>query len=74
MNKTINAIAKCPYFLGDTRQKIICEGMLSRTRCMLHFEGEPDKLRHEAHFCSGVWDKCPMALSVTAHKYPYYEM
>lgn len=37
MNKTIDAQVKCPYYLGEDRNTVACEGVIEGTRLVSRF-------------------------------------
>ena len=51
-NKTINALAFCPFFVTEAKRSITCEGIIGKT-VVNYFETEREKVAHENNFCTG---------------------
>lgn len=59
-NKTIDIIAICPFYEGDGKRTISCEGAIG-VRCMSTFDTVSDKVKHEAAYCCKNWHDCTLA-------------
>lgn len=59
-NKTIDAMAVCPFYEGEGKKTITCEGAIG-VRCMSTFDMVSDKVKHEAAYCCQNWRCCALA-------------
>ncbi len=51
-NKTIDALAFCPFYFSEAKTTITCEGIIGKKTVSM-FENSEDKIDHELNFCTG---------------------
>lgn len=51
-NKTIDALAYCPFYFSEAKTTITCEGIIGKKTVNMFETGE-DKIAHELNFCTG---------------------
>ncbi len=53
-NKTIDALAFCPFYVRESTKTIACEGLFAAPGSLSvhHFLSLDDKLEHERDFCT----------------------
>lgn len=54
-------MAKCPYYIRESKYGITCEGMLEKTECMNKFKTEGEKQRYLRQQCSEYPNTCKIA-------------
>lgn len=59
-NATVNA--KCPYFQGDSKRQIRCEGILGSECIHIEFKNEYDKDCYEEDFCLFFPNGCSLRI------------
>lgn len=52
--------AKCPFYRGDTRQSIICEGFLENSTVSMRFGAQRDMHQHSSIFCCNKFENCEL--------------
>ena len=61
MKRYESSEAICPYYRGERKLQIYCEGFFGNTLCQNFADGEA-KEQFEALFCDcWQWDTCPIA-------------
>lgn len=50
--------AKCPYFLGSDKHKIVCEGVTDGSRTVLEFDTKKLRNTHRELFCNSRYQNC----------------
>ncbi len=63
-----SANVKCPFYDEETRNKIKCEGVFSKT-CDQNFETSIKKKKHKEKYCNKDFYSCPHYKQVRP-KYP----
>ena len=51
-NKTIDALAFCPFYISEAKTTITCEGIIGSST-VNKFRTEGEKADHEMNFCTG---------------------
>ncbi|MBQ2730353.1 MAG: hypothetical protein IJF69_06215 [Clostridia bacterium] len=51
-NKTIDALAFCPFYISEAKTTITCEGIIGAST-VSKFKTEIEKTDHEMNFCTG---------------------
>ncbi len=51
-NKTIDALAFCPFYFSEAKTTITCEGIIGKKTVNM-FESREEKTAHELNFCTG---------------------
>lgn len=59
-NKAIEAMAVCPFYQREGKVTVTCEGILGKGMVSV-FDSPSNKVLHEAEFCCGRWEVCPLA-------------
>lgn len=52
----VNAI--CPFFLAGDKQRITCEGLIDRSRCINRFDYSKDREHYRSKYCDGHYEQC----------------
>lgn len=52
----VNAI--CPFFLSGDKQRITCEGLIGRSRCINRFDYGKEREQYRNKYCDGDYDQC----------------
>ncbi|MBQ0037471.1 MAG: hypothetical protein KBS74_02240 [Clostridiales bacterium] len=60
---------QCPFWLGDSRTTIRCEGPFDGARINLVLMGENGVRRHEEIFCADKWENCEICDMIKRAKY-----
>lgn len=61
-----NPDAGCPYYLGDEKKEIQCEGLESRSKIALRYERQDEKRRQMREFCCKCWERCEIYRMLSA--------
>lgn len=59
-NKTVDVMAVCPFYEGEGKKTITCEGAIG-VRCLNTFETVSDKIKHELAYCCRNYKNCALA-------------
>lgn len=51
-NKTIDALAYCPFYFSEAKTTITCEGIIGE-KTVNTFKSTEEKTAHELNFCTG---------------------
>ncbi len=51
-NKTIDALAFCPFYFSEAKTTITCEGIIGKKTVNM-FKNTEEKNAHELNFCTG---------------------
>lgn len=52
----VNAI--CPFFLSGDKQRIVCEGLIGRSRCINQFDYGKEREQYRNQYCDRDYDQC----------------
>lgn len=52
----VNAI--CPFFLSGDKQRITCEGLIDRSRCINRFDYGKDREQYRSKYCDKRYEQC----------------
>lgn len=52
----VNAI--CPFFLSGDKQRITCEGLIDRSRCINRFDYGRDCEQYRSKYCDRHYEQC----------------
>ena len=52
----VNAI--CPFFLSGDKQRITCEGLIDRSRCINRFDYSKDREQYRSKYCDKHYEQC----------------
>lgn len=58
MKHRVDAIVKCPYYKGEERQVIFCEGVEDGTALRLGFSTPAGIADYKSRFCKGRYCGC----------------
>ena len=56
-----DVLVKCPYYTGEERQKIFCEGVQEGTVIHLAFDTSSNLKDYKDMRCKRCYNKCPIA-------------
>lgn len=56
-----DVLIKCPYYKGEEKQKIFCEGVQDGTRLHLTFSSDPKLRDYKTRYCKGQYNDCLLA-------------
>ena len=65
-----DVLVSCPYYKGEEKQKIFCEGVLEGSAIHLAFDTNPNLKDHKNRFCKKCWEQCLLA-DMLNRKYDY---
>lgn len=65
---------RCPYYKGETKQTISCEGIATKSVIQIGYTTTPEKLRYESLFCNGCFFRCPNAIMLNSKRKRYQIM
>ena len=52
----VNAI--CPFFISGDKQRIACEGLIDRSRCINRFDYSKDREQYRSKYCDKHYEQC----------------
>lgn len=52
----VNAI--CPFFLSGDKQRITCEGLIDKTKCINRFDFGKDREQYRSRYCDSNYEQC----------------
>lgn len=64
MSSYRGAYVKCPFYLDDTRNSIICEGAFQSTRCTTGSQNHGRITKILEEFCCDDFERCPLYRAV----------
>ena len=68
-----DVLDKCPYYKGEKKQEIVCEGVQKGTAIHLAFDTPSNIKDYKKRFCNGwCYSKCLLA-AMQNRKYDYDE-
>lgn len=70
MKHRVDAIVKCPYYKGEERQMIFCEGVEDGTALHLAFGGPNSLTAYKSRFCKSCYGSCRL-VGMLDQKYGY---
>lgn len=70
MKHRMDVLVKCPYYKGEEKQKIFCEGVLEGSAIHLAFDTNPNLREYKNRFCKGRYNRCLLA-EMQNRKYDY---
>ncbi len=56
-----SASVKCPFYVKDKPNYIVCEGIVHGTKVHLWFSGEKKKTKYIQEHCYHICQRCPIA-------------
>lgn len=56
-----DVLVKCPYYKGEEKQMIFCEGVQDGSKLHLAFDTAPNLREYKKHFCKGCYNNCLVA-------------
>lgn len=57
----MDVLVKCPYYKGEEKQKIFCEGVQEGSTIHLAFDTTPNLKDYKDHFCKRCYSRCLIA-------------
>lgn len=61
MKHRTDVLVKCPYYKGEEKQMIFCEGVQEGTAIHLAFDTNPNLKDYKNRFCKGCYNRCLIA-------------
>lgn len=61
MKRRIDAIVKCPYYNGEVRQVLYCEGVQEGAALHLAFDTPQHHKDYKKQYCKGDYNCCLLA-------------
>lgn len=56
-----DVLVRCPYYKGEEKQMIFCEGVQEGSALHLAFDTNPNLRDYKNHYCKGCYNKCHIA-------------
>ena len=56
-----DVLVQCPYYKGEEKQMLFCEGVQEGAAIHLAFDTTPNLKDYKNHFCKRCWKKCLLA-------------
>ena len=56
-----DVLVKCPYYKGEDKQVLFCEGVQEGTKLHLAFDTVPNIKEYKKQFCKGCYNRCIVA-------------
>ena len=56
-----DVLVRCPYYKGEEKQKIFCEGVQDGSAIHLAFDTSPNLKEYKRCFCKGCYNSCLLA-------------
>lgn len=63
-------LVKCPYYKGEVKQMLFCEGVQDGSAIHLAFDTKPNLKAYKNRFCKSCYNKCLLA-EMLNRKYDY---
>ena len=61
MKNRMDVLVKCPYYKGEEKQMIFCEGVQEGTAIHLAFDTNSNLKDYKNRFCKGCYHRCLLA-------------
>lgn len=61
MKRRQDSMIRCPYYKGEERQQIFCEGVEEGTAIRLGFDTTTHLKEYKAEHCKDCWKRCGIA-------------
>lgn len=61
MNRWTDVLVKCPYYKGEEKQMIFCEGVQEGSAIHLAFDTSINLKDYKNRFCKGCYNRCLLA-------------
>ena len=65
-----DVLVKCPYYKGEEKQMLFCEGVQEGAAIHLAFDTSPNLKDYKSHFCKRCYNQCLIA-EMLNRKYDY---
>ena len=65
-----DVLVKCPYYKGEEKQMIFCEGVQEGSAIHLAFDTSPNLKEYKNRFCKRCYNQCLVA-EMLNRKYDY---
>lgn len=60
-NDTSDLLTVCPFYLDNTSNSIVCEGLQNKSKISQHFDKKADKAFYQNCYCYKFnYNKCPI--------------
>lgn len=56
-----DVLVKCPYYKGEEKQKIFCEGVQEGSSIHIAFDTTPNLKGYKNAYCKGCYNQCHLA-------------
>lgn len=70
MKRRSDVLVGCPYYKGEEKQKIFCEGVQNGSALHLAFDTNPNLKEYKNNYCKGCYNRCLIA-GMLNRKYNY---
>lgn len=64
--------AKCPFFQTGEKKRIVCEGLIDKTKCVQLFATGVEREEHRRAYCDDNYEQC-CVYAALARKYEEME-
>ena len=61
MRRKEDWMVQCPYYKGEEKQMIFCEGVQEGSAIHIAFDTSSNLRDYKNHFCRGCYNKCLLA-------------
>lgn len=61
MKRRSDVLVKCPYYKGEEKQEIVCEGVQKGTAIHLTHDTTTNLKDYKNRFCKGCYNRCLIA-------------
>jgi hypothetical protein len=70
MKHRADVLVKCPYYKGEEKQMLFCEGVQEGSAIHLAFDTNPNLKEYKNRFCKRCYNQCLVA-GMLNRKYDY---
>lgn len=71
MKRKMDVLVKCPYYKGEEKQKIVCEGVQDGAAMHLAFDTQDNLRKYKNQFCKESYLSCLWCRMLNLMKYDY---
>ena len=61
MKRYHDVMAQCPYYYGEEKQKIFCEGVQEGSAIHMAYDTPQNRRDYKKAFCNQAWETCLVA-------------
>lgn len=61
MKRYHDVMTRCPYYNGEERQKIFCEGVQEGSAIHMAYDTPQNRRDYKKAFCNQAWETCLVA-------------